>query len=133
MAIAQRMKFKWQVPPGGFSYVVPETGLKIAPDGRKYSRTFKGLLTAVIDHYLVNKMEVPDGLTQIVMDDVCARAPQGFCVGGTVSVGLGDTIAKATDAVGIPKCIPCSRRQVSLNEKFNYEKRLIASRQSALA
>lgn len=129
MAIPQRMKFKWQVPPGGFSYVVPETGQKIQPDGRRYSRSFKGLLTAVIDHYLVNKLEVPDELTQIVMDDVCDRAGPGFCVGGTVATGLGDTVAQVTDALGIPKCLPCSRRQETLNKMVNYQARLVKKRQ----
>jgi len=30
--------------------------------------------------------------------------------------GLGDVIAVATKALGIPKCEPCSRRQATLNK-----------------
>ena len=38
------------------------------------------------------------------------------------SEGLGDTIARATKAVGIKPCTPCQRRREKLNEKFTYKK-----------
>lgn len=37
------------------------------------------------------------------------------------SRGLGDTIAKATSAVGIKPCEGCKKRQAWLNEKFPYK------------
>lgn len=39
------------------------------------------------------------------------------------SRGLGDTIAKATKAVGIKPCGGCKKRQDWLNEKFPYSPR----------
>ena len=36
------------------------------------------------------------------------------------STGLGDTIAKATKAIGIKPCGGCKKRQAALNEKFPY-------------
>ena len=40
------------------------------------------------------------------------------------SKGLGDTIAKITDAVGIKKCKGCEKRQKILNKKFAYKRDL---------
>jgi len=37
------------------------------------------------------------------------------------SKGLGDTIAKATKAVGIKPCNACKKRQEKLNKIFPYE------------
>jgi hypothetical protein len=39
------------------------------------------------------------------------------------SRGLGDTIAKATKAVGIKPCGGCKKRQEWLNEKVPYKKK----------
>jgi hypothetical protein len=36
--------------------------------------------------------------------------------------GLGDTIARATKAVGIKPCTPCQKRREKLNKKFPYDK-----------
>jgi hypothetical protein len=41
------------------------------------------------------------------------------------SLGLGDTIAKATSAVGIKPCDGCKRRQAWLNRKFPYKQESI--------
>jgi len=38
------------------------------------------------------------------------------------SKGLGDTIKKFTDALQIPQCGSCKRRQEFLNKKFPYKK-----------
>ena len=37
------------------------------------------------------------------------------------SKGLGDTIKKVTDAVGIKQCGACKRRQEKLNKMFPYK------------
>ena len=39
----------------------------------------------------------------------------------TPSTGLGDTIAKVTDKLGIPKCGGCKRRQKKLNKLMPYD------------
>lgn len=36
------------------------------------------------------------------------------------SKGLGDTIAKVTEAVGIKPCGSCKKRQEALNKMFSY-------------
>ena len=40
---------------------------------------------------------------------------------GAKSKGLGDTIAKATNAVGIKSCGKCKKRQAKLNKMFPYK------------
>lgn len=40
-----------------------------------------------------------------------------------ISKGLGDTIKKATDFLGIPQCGGCKERQEMLNKKFPYKKK----------
>ena len=42
---------------------------------------------------------------------------------GEVSVGLGDTIAKVTTAMGIKPCGKCKKRQEALNKAFPYKKK----------
>jgi hypothetical protein len=37
------------------------------------------------------------------------------------SKGLGDTIKKATSALGIKQCEPCKKRQQKLNKMFPYK------------
>ena len=44
--------------------------------------------------------------------------------GQSGSRGLGDTIAKATRAVGIKPCGGCKNRQKDYNERFPYDGRL---------
>ena len=39
-----------------------------------------------------------------------------------ISEGLGDTIAKVTDALHIPKCGGCKKRQAKLNKLVPYKK-----------
>ena len=41
------------------------------------------------------------------------------------SVGLGDTVAKMTKAVGIKPCGGCKKRQEWLNKKVPYKTRVI--------
>lgn len=109
-------RFKWQTPPGGWSYTVKATGVTVRPDGNQgRSHSLKGLVTAVVDHMLVNNLEVPDDIFQVVTNDVCNRAGPGFCRGGAVLSGAGDVVAAMTDAVGLKKCAPCSRRQEAMN------------------
>jgi hypothetical protein len=36
------------------------------------------------------------------------------------SKGLGDTVKKITNAMGIKQCLPCKRRQEALNRLFPY-------------
>lgn len=43
----------------------------------------------------------------------------------TMSVGLGDTIAKMTKAVGIQPCGGCKKRQEWLNKKVPYKTRIL--------
>jgi len=38
----------------------------------------------------------------------------------TKSQGLGDTVKKITNAMGIKQCPPCKRRQEALNRLFPY-------------
>ena len=38
--------------------------------------------------------------------------------------GLGDVVAKVTDALGIPKCEPCKQRQEKLNNMFPFTQKL---------
>ena len=40
------------------------------------------------------------------------------------SKGLGDSIKKVTEALKIPQCEPCKRRQEKLNRLFPYKKLL---------
>lgn len=37
------------------------------------------------------------------------------------SKGLGDTVKKVTNALGIKQCEPCKRRQQKLNRLFPYK------------
>ena len=37
------------------------------------------------------------------------------------SKGLGDTVKKITNAMGIKQCAPCKRRQQNLNRFFPYQ------------
>ena len=39
----------------------------------------------------------------------------------TGSIGLGDTIAKFTSAIGIKPCGGCKKRQAALNKRFPYK------------
>jgi hypothetical protein len=39
------------------------------------------------------------------------------------SVGLGDTIKKVTDALHIPQCGACKKRQEKLNRLFPYKEK----------
>ena len=48
--------------------------------------------------------------------------PHGVTESNLPSRGLGDTIAKATKAVGIKPCGGCRRRAKKLNELFPYRK-----------
>lgn len=34
--------------------------------------------------------------------------------------GLGDAVARATQALGIPKCAPCAQRQARLNQLWSF-------------
>lgn len=54
----------------------------------------------------------PDGTVEV--HDVEIRDPR--------STGLGDTIAKVTDALHIPKCGGCKKRQAKLNKLVPYKK-----------
>ena len=54
----------------------------------------------------------PDGAVEV--HDVEIRDPR--------STGLGDTIAKATKAVGIKPCGGCKKRQAKLNKLIPYKK-----------
>ena len=53
----------------------------------------------------------PDGTVEV--HDVEVRDPR--------STGLGDTIAKATKAVGIKPCGGCKKRQAALNKLVPYK------------
>ena len=47
--------------------------------------------------------------------------PHGVTADNLPSRGLGDTIAKATKAVGIKPCGGCKKRQAALNKIFPYK------------
>jgi len=53
----------------------------------------------------------PDGTVEV--HDVEVRDPR--------STGLGDTIAKATSAIGIKPCGGCKKRQAALNKLVPYK------------
>jgi|11_taG_2_1085331.scaffolds.fasta_scaffold42978_1 hypothetical protein len=40
------------------------------------------------------------------------------------SAGLGDTVKKITNAMGIKQCTPCKRRQQALNRLFPYKNKV---------
>lgn len=40
------------------------------------------------------------------------------------SKGLGDTVKKVTNALGIKQCPPCKRRQEKLNRLFPYKNKV---------
>jgi hypothetical protein len=50
------------------------------------------------------------------------ECPHGVTAGSLPSRGLGDTIAKATKAVGIKPCGGCKKRQAILNKIVPYKK-----------
>lgn len=63
-----------QVPPGGYWFETP-SGLRIESSSRQ------GLGTRVFDYYRANNMSVK-GLDEAIDDQICSRAPLGFCVDG---------------------------------------------------
>src|SRR2546429_180728 len=65
-------------PPGLFRYRVPETGQMI-----KEFYAYNDLEDAVVKHYRANKLAVPSDLRQLIIDQLCAQLPQGWCKDGT--------------------------------------------------
>lgn len=66
---------------------------------------------------------------QVVVNGKVERVPMGtFAVTGKersnvprgTSRGLGDTIAKVTNAIGVKPCAPCKKRQEYLNKIVPY-------------
>ena len=49
--------------------------------------------------------------------------PHGVTAGNIPSRGIGDTIAKVTDALHIPKCGGCKKRQAKLNKLIPYKEK----------
>ena len=48
------------------------------------------------------------------------ECPHGVTADNLPSRGLGDTIAKATRAVGVKPCVRCKKRQKELNDLIPY-------------
>jgi hypothetical protein len=62
------------VPPGGFRFVVPETGYRI-----ENKHTKEELMEAVRAHYAANGIMVPSNWRELVIDQLCQRLPAGWC------------------------------------------------------
>lgn len=63
--------------PGLFRYRVPETGFFL-----KEFYAWNDLEDAVVKHYRANKLPVPSDLRQLILDQLCATLPQGWCRDG---------------------------------------------------
>jgi hypothetical protein len=69
-------KYRHSYPPDGiFAYIVPETGM--AFDATR----LEVLVNQVSEHYVANKLAVPQNLEAIIIDYVCRRMPTGACIG----------------------------------------------------
>lgn len=65
-----------EMPPGGFSYVVPETGITI---GKPPMTCLDDLCKAVLAHYVANRLTPPSNLAALVEDNVCRRLGPSWC------------------------------------------------------
>src|SRR5437773_168592 len=65
-------------PPGLFRYRVPETGQWI-----RDIYAWNDLEDAIVKHYKANHLAVPSDLRQLILDQLCAQLPQGWCRDGT--------------------------------------------------
>jgi len=63
-----------QVPPGGYRFTVPETGLKI-----ENMHVLQQLLDKVEQHYKDNSILLPDNWRGLVVDQMCRQLPEGWC------------------------------------------------------
>lgn len=73
----ERFKYKIFVPPGGrWFYEVPETKVFLSSNDSEGD-----LLWHVRQHYLANKLPVPDNLQAVVQNYMCLHLPEGFCEG----------------------------------------------------
>lgn len=58
---------------------------------------------------------------QARMEELQKLREQEWDSSGRVSKGVGDTIKKVTDTLGIKQCGGCKRRQALLNQMFPYK------------
>lgn len=58
---------------------------------------------------------------QARMEELQKLREQEWDASGRVSKGVGDTIKKVTDTLGIKQCGGCKRRQALLNQMFPYK------------
>lgn len=112
---------KNQSVPGGFYYIVPETGDKVGTDGN-----FDRLLDTVAGYYRLKNITPPEFWEAAVEDQICSRVPDRYC---RYTKGLGDLISRGVHAVtgAIDKvfgtelkkkargCGGCARRRQKLN------------------
>lgn len=84
------LKSKTTVPPDGFRYMQPETG--VTRDGQSLS----GTITMVIEHRKSNHLErqSPEEVAEDVERQICQRVPPNFCNDPDCSVVREDRITK---------------------------------------
>lgn len=63
-----------QVPPGGFVFIVPETGFKI---GRELS--IEDLYSKIEKHYRDNRIHLPANWKERVQNQICQKLPPNWC------------------------------------------------------
>jgi hypothetical protein len=109
-------------PVGGFFYVVPETGDKVAT-----SSNLESLTDLVYGYYNLKSLTIPDYLPAMIEDQICMRQPEGRC---RYTKGWGDRISNVVSKVAgaIDKvagtdlkrrargCGGCGKRRQKLNK-----------------
>jgi hypothetical protein len=61
-------------PPKGWYYTVPQTGVKVLAGQQTWNR----LVEDVEFHYLINGLDVPEDLEQLIDDSVANRVPKRY-------------------------------------------------------
>jgi hypothetical protein len=93
----QKLKNISQVPPGRFSFTVPENGFKV--EGQL---SIEDLFRKVEAHYKDNAIPLPSDWKDRVEDQICRRLPAGWCnYSGEKYVGFQPQLSAETILKGI--------------------------------
>jgi hypothetical protein len=93
----QKLKDVSHVPPGRFSFTVPENGFKI--DGYL---SIEDLFKKVEDHYRDNDIPLPNDWKDRVENQICMKLPAGWCnYAGDQNLGFQPNLSAETILKGV--------------------------------
>ena len=84
---------KSEIPPGGFQFTVPETGISFAEFNKN------DLFRKVEQHYLGNDLQLPEDWKERIEHRICESLPTGWCVDKAGEEARGSGCTVTTDMI----------------------------------